>query len=93
MKRKAKLGSLRHFYEWLKGEPGYTTYDYGSNTDCLLARYAKSNGLQNVHVGAFGRVNTESKVYKWPNLARIANQAGTYPQTYVGALERLERMK
>jgi len=39
--------------EWLRGQPGDTTYRYTDAGNCLLCRYLKSIGHKQVGVGPF----------------------------------------
>lgn len=81
------------FIGWLKAEPADKTYDYGLPWDCLITRYLKACGFENVSCNPihFSHSSFASRLLPHP-LDDIASgrDSAARLQTYGEALERAE---
>ncbi len=92
--------SLARLVEWLKMQPGETTYVFGNNADCLYCRYLRAQGFSDVSMGGFGtgRADGQDIAFEFEGASVPARQTAgkmpgvSEPHTYRGALTRARRL-
>jgi hypothetical protein len=80
--------SVEALADWLRTQPGETSYDYCDNGGCLNYRFFKASGLPVSGVGS--TVWTDKDGGRHPLPVELDHIAVWEPHTYAAALERAE---
>lgn len=92
-----KFGTIQHFAAWLSSQPGDTTYQWRSVSDCLVCRYAQAFGKaksdgSGVYGAAICAISDSASVleaFLIPHAANLAQRGADGEATYAGAFAEL----
>ena len=79
--------------DWLRTQPGETTYDWTCQQDCVLCRYFSGVGQPFAAVYSTGWRDLNGDLHRWGNIPLnfiAEGPHGARQWTYAAALERAE---